>query len=260
MPERFVDKVVIVTGACGGIGREAVRLFALEGAAVVLADLAGAQLRETANELGLEEGRYLLEAADVSNEDAVEKLVDNAVSTFGQLDVMCNNAGIIGEVAKVEAFPTESMRRVIDVNVMGAFYGTKHALRVMLKQQKGVIIMTSSIAGFRGMPDTVAYVASKHAVMGIARTAAVENARRGIRVCAVCPAPVDTPMMSRIAEGMVALGLESREQIESKLVSPIPMGRYAIPEEVAKTIVFLASGDASFISGTPIFVDGCFMA
>ena len=255
MERRFEGKTVVITGACGGIGSTAAKRFSEEGANVVLADLNGESLAETANRLQLPEGRYLTVVTDVTEEASVAALVKQAVHVFGGLDVMFNNAGIVGAVAEIEHFPADSLRKVLDVNVMGTFYGIKYALKAMLPQGQGVIINTSSVAGHKGMPHTAGYVASKHAIIGLTRAAAAENARRGIRVCAVCPAPVDTPMMAHIEDGMADMTHEDRETVHSML-SDLPMGRYATPEEIAGAVVFLASQDASYISGSSLLVDG----
>lgn len=252
---RFQDKVVIVTGACGSIGSAVVKRFFSEGAKVVLADIKEGSLLETAARLSLPEGRYLTIATDVTDETSVCRLIEQTVAAFGRLDVMFNNAGIVGAVAELQDFPTESLRTVLDVNVMGVFYGIKYALRVMLPQKHGVIINTSSVAGHKGMPNTTAYVASKHAIMGLTRIAAAENARRGVRVCAVCPAPVDTPMMAHIEDGMAAMTKSDINEIHDAL-SDLPMGRYATPDEVAAAVLFLASDDASYVNGSSLFVDG----
>lgn len=252
---RFENKTVIVTGACGGIGSTVVKRFAQEGAQVVLADVNGEALADTADRLRLPKDRHLCVVTDVTREADVAALVEQAVNTFGGLDVMFNNAGIVGAVAEIQNFPAESLRKVLDVNVMGVFYGIKYALNAMLPQGHGVIINTSSVAGHKGMPNTVGYVASKHAIMGLTRAAAAENARRGIRVCAVCPAPVDTPMMVHIEDGMADMTNTDKQTVHNTL-SDLPMGRYATPEEIAGAVLFLASDDASYISGSSLFVDG----
>lgn len=260
MDFRFSGKSVVITGAAGGIGSRAAALFAQEGAKLALADLELEKLRKVRQTYGLPEEQCMLFPLDISDETAVQAMVRQVAERCGTIDVMFNNAGMIGASAKFEDFPTESMRQVLRVNVMGTFFGMKYVLPWMKKAGSGVIINTSSISGCRGMPDTAAYVASKHAVMGMTKSAAVEYAPFGVRVCAVCPSPVSTPMMQEVEDGMVSMGLESRQAIRSKLLAPIPMGRYASADEVAKTVLFLASDDASFISGSAIMVDGCFTA
>ena len=259
MENRFSGRVVAVTGAAGGIGSATVKLFAGEGAKLVLTGRDREKLTKMAGSLGLNEENCLIAPGNVSSEADVESIFAAAMEKFGRLDVLFNNAGIVGAVSKIEDYDGSSMKEVLEINVLGVFFGMKHALKIMKKQGRGVIINTCSIAGFRGMPDTVGYVASKHAIMGMTRAAASENAAAGIRVCAVCPSPVDTPMMSRIEDGKAAMSGSDPALVRSRL-SALPMGRYASPEEVANAVLFLASDDASFISGTPVFVDGCFMA
>ncbi len=258
MTERFENKIVIVTGACGGIGSVTAKRFLEEGAKVVLADLNADALASAAEGLYAFRGRYLTVVTDISSEASVAALIEQTLNTFGYLDVMFNNAGIVGAVAEMNEFPSDSMQTVLKVNVMGTFYGIKYALKAMLPQGKGVIINTSSVAGHKGMPNTAAYVASKHAIMGLTRATAAENAKRGIRVCAVCPAPVDTPMMAQIEDGMVDVIKANRETVHNVL-SNLPMGRYARPEEIAGAVLFLASDDASYINGSSLFVDGGFV-
>ena len=260
MNMRFQDRTVIITGAAGGIGRRAAARFAEEGACLTLVDRSLADLIRTREKLGLSDLRCLCVQADISDETAVRKFVKDTVTRFERLDVMFNNAGIIGASARLADFPAESMRTVLNVNVMGTFFGMKYALQAMVPAGQGVIINTCSISGCRGMPDTAAYVASKHAIMGMTRSTAVEYAKSGIRVCAVCPSPVATTMMQAVEDGMVNMGLESRETIRDKLVSPIPMGRYATADEVVSAAMFLASDEASFITGSAIMVDGAFTA
>lgn len=257
---RFENRVVIITGGAGGIGSCAAKRFAQEGAFLTLVDRAFSDLVRVRDELGLPKERCLLIEADISDEAAVKRAVDSTVERFGRLDVMFNNAGVIGASAKLENFPTESMRQVLDINVMGTFFGMKYALQAMVPAGKGVIINTCSISGCRGMPDTAAYVASKHAVMGMTRSTAAEYAKTGIRICAVCPSPVATPMMQEVEDGMVGMGLESRQEVRDRLVTPIPMGRYATASEVVGAVMFLASDDASFVTGSAIMVDGGFTA
>ena len=258
--DRFTDKVVIVTGASGAIGSVTVKKFAEEGAKIVLVDLNKEQLEQTAKKLELTEGNYAIEAVDITDEDAMAAMIDRVVATFGSLDVMFNNAGISGASERIHQFPTDSMKAVLNVNVMGTFLGTKYALAAMLKTGGGAIVNSSSIAGVRGNPDTIAYVASKHAIVGLTRATAVEYAKDGIRCCAVCPAPVNAPMIQRIEDEMVAMGREDRETIHKKIVEPIPMGRFAEPEEVANAVLFLASEDASFVSGNLLYVDGAMLS
>jgi len=256
----FHNKVVIISGAAGGIGKATARLFANKGARLVLVDLNAERLEAIRDEFKLAAGRCLISVADVTDEKAVGNYTEKTLEAFGTVDVVFNNAGIVGEANKVQNFTAQSMQQVLQVNVMGVFYGMKYALRAMQPRGQGVIINTGSISGVRGMPETIAYCASKHAILGMTRCAAVENAGTGIRVCAVCPSPVSTSMMTGIEESMAGMGCESQEDVHRRLLGSIPMGRYARPDEVAKAVLFLASEDSSFISGSAIFVDGCFTA
>lgn len=249
----FKDRVVLITGAAGGIGRETARAFATEGARLSLVDLRREMLEETARELGLAEGNYLLFPADVSREEEVEGFVRGTKEAFGKIDVFFNNAGVEGKVAPITDYPAEDLEAVLAVNLKGVFYGLKHVLRVMKEQGWGAIVNTSSIAGLKGLPQTAAYNASKAAVISLTRTAAVEFAAWGIRVNAVCPAPTNTRMIRALEEGFSPADPAAARQ---HLTGLIPLGRYAEPEEIARAVLFLASDRASFVTGTVLEVVG----
>ncbi|MGI6072555.1 MAG: SDR family NAD(P)-dependent oxidoreductase [Lachnospiraceae bacterium] len=259
MKNRFEKKIVVITGAAGGIGKATTKLFAAEGATVVLVGRNIEKLNALVKELKLKENAYLVCGCDVSEEKEVADMISGVVTRFGKIDVFFNNAGIIGSVAKTQNYSVDSLTEALNINVVGTFNGMKHALLIMQQQRSGVIINSCSIASFRGNPDTIGYVASKHAIWGMTRAVAVENAHLGIRVCAVAPSPVDTPMMSYVEDGMVEMGNGDKQTVHKQL-SSLPMGRYATPEEVAKAVLFLASEDASFTTGSALFVDGGFMA
>ncbi len=245
----FAGKVVLITGGSGGIGSAAAKIFAENGARLVLVGTSKEKTEVKAKELGLKDGEYLALVADVSREEDVKAYVEATVEKFGRIDVFFNNAGLEGSVARTAEITSENMQKVYGVNLMGVHYGLKHVLKVMLKQKNGSIINTASLAGLRGFPGMGAYVASKHAVVGLTRSAALEVALEGIRVNAVCPAPVETRMMESIEK---VFGEGARESFEKG----VPMNRYAKPEEIAQLVYFLASDKASFITGGIYTIDG----
>lgn len=249
----FRDKVVLITGAAGGIGKVTAKAFAEEGAKLALVDLKQGPLDEAVSELKLEKGRYVTIAADVSKEEMVRDYVRKTVDTFGKIDVFFNNAGIEGKVAPIVEQTDENLTTVLDVNVKGVFFGLKHVIAVMREHRSGAIINTASVAGLIGSPLMSPYIASKHAVIGLTKTAAIECAELGIRVNAICPAPIHTRMMRSIEEGAApGRGQEVQKQYETA----IPMKRYGEPTEVAQLVLFLASDKASYITGAAVPVDG----
>jgi len=250
---RFENKVVIITGAAGGIGKEAVKCFAAEGAKIVLVDLKEEALRQTAADLHLKEGGFLPVAADVSVEKDVQNYVDRTVEKFGRVDVFFNNAGIEGAIAPIADYPIDKFDAVIGVNLRGSFLGMKYVLKVMEKQRSGVVVNTSSIGGLRGMPGTSAYVSTKFALIGLTKTAAIEYAPSNIRVNAVCPSPVNTRMMRSIEAGANSANPEAAKELYTSF---IPMGRYGETTDIIKAVLFLTSDDASFITGAILSVDG----
>ncbi|MCW3488534.1 SDR family NAD(P)-dependent oxidoreductase [Dethiobacter alkaliphilus] len=245
----FKDKVVVITGGSGGIGSATAEIFAENGAKLVLIGTSSEKTEKKAKELGLKEGEYLALGADVSKEADVKAYVDATVDKFGRIDVFFNNAGVSGDIANTADISSENMEKIYGVNIMGVHFGLKHVLKVMLKQKSGSIINTSSLAGLRGFPGLGAYVASKHAVVGLTRTAALEVAGEGVRVNAICPAPVETRMMDTIEKDM---GEGARENFEAG----VPMKRYGKREEIARLVYFLASDKASFITGGIYTIDG----
>jgi NAD(P)-dependent dehydrogenase (short-subunit alcohol dehydrogenase family) len=199
------------------------------------------------------QGRVVTLAADVTDETANARLMETAVNRFGRLDVAFLNAGIPGDIVPTHEYTSEVFDRVMRVNSTAVFFGLKHAIRVMLAGGGGSIICTSSVQGLQACGYTVAYTASKHAVMGMVRTAALEYARHNIRVNAVNPGVTDTDMMKYVHETLAPQGPES---VRAGLAEAVPMGRYARPEEIARMVAFLASDDSGYITGMPHIVAG----
>lgn len=251
------DKVAIITGGSGGIGVATAKLFAEEGAKVVLVDLNAQALDEAAKELQLDPNQYLLVAADVSKEENVANYVKQTMDKFGRIDVLFNNAGIEGKSAPIAEQTAENLDNVLNVNIKGVFFGMKHVLPIMIEQKTGSIINTSSIAGWIGFPGISPYVASKHAVIGLTKNAALEYAQTGVRINAISPAPIETRMMRSVEAGQ---NPEKAEEMRKAYTEAIPMKRYGEPEEVAELALFLASDRSSYITGTTILIDGGYVA
>ena len=245
----FKDKVVLITGAAGGIGIAAAKKFAAEGAKLALVDLKMDALKKAAADL---DGALLL-TANVAEEAEVKAFVDATVEKYGRIDVFVNNAGINGEFKNIEDQTVENYTNVLNINVLGVAMGLKHVVAQMKAQESGAIVNTASNGGLLGAPGMSAYVASKHAVIGINKSVALETAPYNIRVNAVCPSGVDTQMMRSIEERATASGVEdARKTFESS----VPLGRYAEADEIADLMLFLASDRASFITGAYYRIDG----
>jgi NAD(P)-dependent dehydrogenase (short-subunit alcohol dehydrogenase family) len=245
------NKVVIITGAAGVIGQATTSLFAKEGAKLVLVDLFKKDLEQVVQKLELKEGDYLIAEADVTKEEDVEKYIQKTVDTFGRVDVLFNNAGIEGEVSDIKDTTVRNMSNVLNVNVIGVFLGLKHALRIMIDQKSGSIINTASDAGVSSAAGLGAYVASKHAVIGLTKTAALECADKGVRINAICPSSINSRLMRSLEEGT-----DNPEKAREEYRGKIPMKRYGEPEEVAQVVLFLASDRSSFVTGSHYNVDG----
>jgi len=244
---RLDGKVAIITGAARGIGAAAARLFAAEGAKVMLADVLAEPLQVVANEIG---SAAAICPTDVTNEDANKKLVDLTVSHFGKLDIAVLNAGIEGITTPLVDYPAEMFDKVMAVNVRGVWLGLKYAMKAM-ETSGGSIVITSSTSGIRATTSLSAYTASKHAVIGLMRSAALEGSDKKIRVNTVNPSPIDTPMIASLEK---MRGLSGRN--DQPMATGTPLGRYGTPEEVARLMLFLASDESSFCTGGVYMVDG----
>jgi NAD(P)-dependent dehydrogenase (short-subunit alcohol dehydrogenase family) len=249
---RLDGRVAVVTGAAGVIGSATIRLLAERGARIVAVDRREADLKTAIGQLPASAQALAVEA-DVTREDEVAEYVRAAVDKFGTIDVFYNNAGIEGDIKPITEYSLESFRRVLDVNVVGVFLGMKHVLPVMLKQNKGSIINTASIAGLLGSPQIAVYSASKHAVIGLTKTASWECTGTGVRVNCVCPGLIDSRMLSTIIQGRSS---GNAPPPQDKLVERIPARRLGQASEVASIVAFLASDEASYVTGSHYTVDG----
>ena len=250
MAQSMDGKVTLVTGAGSGIGRASALLFAERGAKVVVADVHGEAANETARQIETAGGESVSVEADVSIAGEVEEMVQRTISSYGRLDVAHNNAGIECEMASFIDSTEEDWDRVLAVNLKGVWLCMKQELSPMVEQGGGAIVNTASVVSLLGQPDMASYVASKHGVLGLTRAAALEYAAAGVRVNAVCPAIVATPMVDRFTQG--------DPEVTAQLTASYPIKRLIEPREVAKAVVWLSSDEASYLNGHSLVMDGGF--
>ena len=252
MAQQFSGQVALVTGGASGLGRVTALALAREGAKVVVADVAAVEGAATVQSIISAGGQAIFVKTDVTKSRGVEAMVQETVNAFGRLDFALNNAGVDGVRARTAAYPEEVWHQVINLNLTGVFLCLKFELPVMVKQGRGVIVNMSSVAGVTGFPGHAAYTASKHGVIGLTKTAALDYAKAGIRVNAICPAYTRTPMLTRM--------LEQYSDLEAKLVSRVPLRRLGTAEEIAQAAIYLFSEAGAFITGHSLLLDGGIMA
>lgn len=249
------NKVVVITGAGMGLGLAAAKELASNGANLVLVDYNEKALSDAKAELvnTFPDAKILTVVADVSKEEAVKNYVDEAVKAFGRIDGFYNNAGIEGKQAGMTEYDVEIFKKVIDINLMGVYYGMRYVIPVMQKQKYGRIVNVASVGGIRGVLNQIPYVASKHAVSGMTKNAALEYGRDGILTNAIAPGAILTPM---VAEAFRQVNPDDPKAAEAEYAQHNPTKRLGQPHEVAKLVAFLLSEDNGYISGQTIAIDG----
>jgi NAD(P)-dependent dehydrogenase (short-subunit alcohol dehydrogenase family) len=244
----MTGKVALITGAGSGLGRAIARIFVRRGAAVVVADIDAANGSATAAELSGTGGRAFFAQTDVSSESDVQSLTEETLRRYGRLDYAVNNAGIDGPVLPLAEQSAASFQRVVAVNLMGVFFGLKHQIPIMVKHGGGSIVNTSSIAGLRGHPGIGPYVAAKHGVNGLTKTAAIEYGPHGVRVNSICPGGIRTPMLDSY--------LAQAPELRAAIIDANPLRRLGEAEEMAEAAVWLCSPAASYVNGHELVIDG----
>ena len=243
--KRFEGKTAFITGAASGIGRATAVAFAVEGARVVVTDRVEAALQETAEYVKESGGEVLAIACDVSKPEEIEAAVAQAVNTFGRIDCAFNNAGVENKATPLHEIELEEWDRILGINLRGTFVCMKHEIAQMVRQGSGVVVNTSSGAGIRGVAGGASYAASKHAMIGMTKSAALDYAKQNIRVNCVLPGNIATPMMDRFTGGDI-----------QKAIDLEPVGRLGKPEEIAEAVLWMCSDLGGFVTGASIVVDG----
>lgn len=249
MTQNFAGKVALITGAASGLGRATALLFAQHGAKVIVSDITIDGGHETVKMIQDKGGDATFIECNVANEESVNNLISKTIETYERLDYGINNAGIGGIWTATHKYPTDNFEKVMAINTTGVFMCMRAELDVMTKQGSGAIVNVSSVAGLSGFPNNVAYAASKHAVVGMTKSAGLEYAKKGIRVNAVCPVFTITPLVTGMFD---VIG----DDMKDKLEASIPMKRFGKPEEIAEAIVWLCSDASSFITGHALPIDG----
>ncbi len=244
----YAGKVAFVTGAGSGIGRATALAFAREGAGVVVSDISERNVQDTARRIEELGGRALAVACDVTRSEDVKAALDQTIETFGRLDAAFNNAGVENEVKPMADVTEEEWDRIVAINLRGVFLCMKYEIPLMLRQGGGAIVKTSSGAGVKGFPGGAAYVAAKHGMVGLSKSAALDYAAQNIRINAICPGIIDTEMMGRVTGGTP----EGRAAV----IAQEPIGRMVTPEEIAAAVLWLCSDAASFVVGHAMVADG----
>src|SRR5690554_4755150 len=249
------NKSIIITGAGMGLGLAAAKELASKGANLVLVDYNEKALVDAKSELNKEfpDVKTITVVADVSNEEAVKNYVDETVKAFGRIDGLYNNAGIEGKQESITEYDIDVFKKVIDINLMGVYYGSRYVIPVMQKQKFGRIVNAASVGGIRGVLNQMPYVASKHAVSGMTKNAALEYGRYGITTNAIAPGAILTPM---VAEAFRQVNPDNPKAAETEYAQNNPVKRLGLPQEVAKVVAFLLSEDASYVNGQTIAIDG----
>ncbi|POR44598.1 glucose 1-dehydrogenase [Methylobacterium sp. V23] len=244
-PDRFTGRVALVTGAASGIGQATAVAFAREGARVAILDRTADALQATAEAVRAAGGEGLVLACDIARSEQVEAAIAETVATFGRLDIAFNNAGVENVAAPVAEIALADWDRILDINLRGTFVCMKHEIAQMLSQGGGVIVNTASGAGIRGVAGGASYAASKHAVIGLTKSAALDYATANIRVNVVLPGNIATPMMDRFTGGDI-----------QKAIDLEPVGRLGRPEEIAEAVLWMSADLGAFVTGAAVSVDG----